>query len=41
MNFFEIVGMITTTVGLFGAVMWATGILTLDIEIQVDRGDKS
>lgn len=40
MNFFEIVGIITTAVGLFGAVMWASGYLTFDIDISVDRGEK-
>jgi len=40
MNFFEIVGMVTTTVGLFGAVMWATGILSFGIKIRLDQGDK-
>lgn len=40
MNFFELVGLITTVAGLFAAVMWVTGILTFDIDIQVDRGGK-
>ncbi|MEN5063581.1 hypothetical protein [Achromobacter aegrifaciens] len=40
MNFFEIVGAITTAAGLTAAVMWAIGVLKFDIGIRIEEDEQ-